>query len=439
MRKNLRVCYITSVVILLLLPWVLMYMNPIPFLFIIFILILWMAFTDKPGYSLVIMSLCLCRPVLFYGGFEASAVRGYFLYLNYFYFFLPLVLSIILILKRKLIPYISALFLSFVYILIGLIYNDQIYHQFYIISCTHLAFFVCYHDRIPLKDTFKLFSVLFILTAIYAALEFHFKICPYSEVYYLSNSYDNINSVGRAVGLFGNPLILCVVAIIYLAFLYSQNLSFKNVPYLLVLICIYVLLIVVSRTAIISFIGLSIVYFFSSRIFKTITRTVRFTFFFLVTALLLSVFFGDVIDSLTFRLEYSTASHRLSSYQTTINILSDKLFGLGSRDFGQKIIPYAAAGKEEGINTLDNFFLTQFGFYGILGFIMIYYYLFYFIKSFNYRRTNPVFFRQILLFFTAFCLVGFSFDLEAYFNIDFIIFGLLGLIFSNRDKLVLTS
>lgn len=420
-----------AISVLVFLPWILGTRNGFLFLVVISIYIIWMIAKEVPGYSMVLMSVCLCNPVLVMTGIDTQVVTNTFYQIHYFLFLQPVFMAIITLLKGKRIPYVQPLFLSLVYIVLGLSFGDQIYNYLYVIVCTHVIFYVCYYDKVSMDKMYLILSILFLITTIYTILEFHFGWGPYNSVYETSRSYHSSYSISRAVGLLGNPLLLCSVAVIVLVSSLNRTFRNKRFPILVVLLCIYIMLIVVSRIAVIALIGVFLFYYILSGNRRSLSRFLFLIALFVGAFLLAKYFFPDVLDNLLYRIRFSERGHRLSGIDTTINILSSNPFGLGSRDFGIKVLPYAGVGKEEGINTLDNFFLTQFAYYGILGFLMIYYYLFYFLRAFKYKTSCPEFFKQASLLFVGIILIGLSFDFEAYYHITIIVYGLLGILYSN--------
>ena len=380
---------------------------------------------------MVLMAVCLCQPVLFMTGIDTRVVSDSFYLLHYFMFFAPLLMALVALIRGNKVPYVPPIVLSFFYLLLGFIYQDQIYNYLYVIVCCHVCFYVSYYDRICVGDMYRVFTALFLLTTAYAFFEFHFHLGPYISVYLTSSSYDNYYTISRAVGLLGNPLLLCCVAVFFLALTFNNSFIKERVSLLMVLICIYVLLIVVSRTAVAAFLGMLFFYIVCSRQYKSLVSVFALFLVIIAAYFLANYYLGDVIDNLRYRMMYSERTHRLSGIETTYNILQSRPFGLGAKDFGTKVLPFAGAGKEEGINTLDNFFFTQIAYYGLLGIVVIYFYLFYFIRSFRYRKSQPSFFKQIMMLFVAFFLIGLSFDLEAYSHITTIVYGLLGILFSN--------
>lgn len=435
MKHKIYISYFVSSCVLLALPWLMTLANAFPFLLFTLLLVGVMAFRDIPGYSLITISICLCRPVIFMTGADENMVAGTFYLLHYFIFAFPMLLAIINILKHRSFPFIAPIVLSLIFIAIGVIYGDQVFNQLYSVVCIHLFFYVCYYDKLSIKETFLGLTVLFTITAIYAALEYHLHFCPYSMIYLTSSSYDSVYSIGRAVGLLGNPLILCCVATFYLVTVLNSNFRGEKINMVLICLSIYILLIVTSRTSIAVLVGIMVIFLYLSQMYKSPKRLFLIVSFALCMILAAQYYLPDVIDNLVYRMMYSERSHRQSGLETCLNILADQPFGLGAKNFGQKVLAYAAAGKEEGINTLDNFFLSQIAYYGILGIIVIYYYLYYFFVALRKWKYDKVFSYQIGLYALAFCLIGFSFDLESYPHLNIVLYGILGLTFGYYSRI----
>ena len=386
----------------------------------------YMVINKIPGVSTILIAIFLCMPQSISVDSDISIYNQYFVFFYYAIFGLPLMISAFYLLKNRSFPYRIALLISTVFLLLLLAYGASPIDAITKISCIHLAFYIGYNDKMDEQQFFKSISLIFIITAIYAILEYHFFVSPYSGLYLSSDYFTTIRTTKRAVGLLGNPLILTSFTLLYQAVLTSRLIKYGKIPVFLQLLCLYILLIVVSRTAFFALIGYFIIYKYYSR------NSIKSSTIFSVSLLLcLLIFFvGDVLidaaGDLVYRFNNANSTHRASSFEVTYNILSQNPFGIGIHNVSDLLLQYSAVGKEDHIGTLDNFFLSQFAYFGIFGIFVIYNYLLYFFKSNITER--PYYDRvELIVYIYAFLVCGFCFDFEAYNTITFVIYSMLGL------------
>lgn len=409
-----------------LLPFSIMYNKSIYAVILISVLTGGLLLKNRKGVSFVIISMCLCYPAAFKMGTD---VGDNYLVLEKALFIIPLILSsffyFVHIDRKKTI--VAHLFVLF-YLLFSIMQSDNLLQCLFRIVGTHVAFYIGYNDSLSKKDIFKLFTLSFIFVSIYAGLEYYMKICPYIEIYLSSHAYSN-TLIPRAIGLMGNPLLLCCIAVFYQAIIFVNAYITGKFDYIAELMCLFVAIIVTSRTALFALSFLFILYIFVKRKMFTFKSFFIGTCFVFIIFLFSDMYFFDVINNLIERFSTGDQTHRQSSIFTALNFLCNYPFGVGYSKFHYLLNNLAASGFEYGLVTLDNFICTQFAVFGIFGPIMIGFYLYYnlkLLKSKTVCNENKI---ANIFILSSFLLIGFSFDLEAYFHILMIYFLILGNIY----------
>lgn len=388
--------------------------------------IIWMVLSGKRGYSFIFIAIALCEMSVTNDKLDFVMVSYIFRYFYYFLLFFPPIIYLIQFLRKspRHIVKLPIVVIS-IFIILGLIYGRQLSELVYIVVVTFIAFGISYSDPVDLKSSFCLFSVIILISTMYAGLEYHLGISPYSAVYFSSGNYLQGESIRRAAGLLGNPLLVLSICIFYQAFICSFALEIGKFPILPQILCLYLFSIVVSRTAVFAIVIFIFLYlcFSSKKVF--FKSWGKFAILGAIIILAASSILQDSFNDLTYRFANSDQLHRVSSIGTTWNIFKSNFFGIGFDNFANKIENYAAYGKEAHINTLDNFYLTQIAHYGILGFFVIFFYVYYIVRFFRFRFRRSKW-KEFFLLVTAYFIISVCFDFEAYFQILFVMYALIG-------------
>lgn len=425
-KDSLVFAKILIVLTFALLPFSIMYNESIYAVILISVLTGGLLFKNRKGFSFVIISMCLCYPAAFSSGTD---VGGNYLVLEKTLCIIPLILSSFFYFfhrnrKENVVAYHFALF----YLLYSIIQSDNLLQCLFRVVGTHIAFYIGYNDGLNKEDIFKLFTLSFIFVSIYAGLEYYMKICPYIGIYLSSNAYSN-TLIPRAIGLMGNPLLLCCIAVFYQAIIFVNAYTTGKFDYLAELMCLFVAIIVTSRTTLFALVFLFILYIFVKRKKITLKSFLIGTCFVFIIFLFADIYFFDVIDNLIERFSTGDQTHRQSSIFTALNFLYNYPFGVGYSKFRYLLNNFAASGFEYGLVTLDDFICTQFAVFGIFGVIMIGFYLSYNLKLLRNKNVSNENRIANVFILSSFLLIGFSFDLEAYFHILMIYFLILGNIY----------
>ena len=420
----LGICLVMS-----LLPYSVLYGSSSYFLIAITAYILWMALSNKKGFSFVLISLCLCYPASFMKGVETG---GQFEVLEKGLFIIPvLILIVLMFLKRFNMNFKIPIIYSFVYLLLTLMHGDNILEALFKITGTHIAFCIGCYEGLSRKQMFSLFSIAFAFVAIYAGCEYYLNLCPYEPIYMSSYGFELWEK--RAMGLMGNPLLLCSVTMIYQAAIFIDAIEQGKLNYIAECMCLFVALIVTSRTSVYVLAILFLLYVFLKKSNFSPSTVFKFVVVSIILYFVVITYFDNVISLLVERFSTGDQTHRQSSYWTALNVMAEHPFGLGHKDFGVKILPYVANGFEYGLVTLDNFISTQFACYGLFGVVMILFYLTYNIRLHNESRPQGIVRYSNILYAAVFLLMGLSFDIEAYFHVTMIYFILVGYIYGNNS------
>ena len=415
---------------MLVLPITTMMGNSLLYWMILIAYIAWMVFTNKSGFSIVLLSICLCQPTITSDEFDIGYISRLFSSFFYVLLFLPFIISLFFFFIKGYKPLKNTILISFIFIIIGLIYGLSLPDIIYKIIVTHFAFYIGFYDRLNFESLFRVYGITVLITTIYAIIDYFIGVTPYTIIYDSLVDYSQYDwYVKRASGLLGNPLILLLVATFYQALICYKGIIAGKLPIIPQLICLTLSLIVVSRTALLSCVVFLFFYLINSKRKISGKQIMSITVLFLCCTLGVMYFFSDTLNDLILRLSTGNNLHRQSSFQVTYNILSDNIFGIGFDNYAYLLNKYAAEGTNTNVHTLDNFFLTQLAHYGIIGFYVLYFYVYYFlhyIKNWKIAKWNKEIFYLILAFFiSAIC-----FDFEAYNNICFVVFVLIGNSFS---------
>ena len=455
MLKNLIGCYrkkrmktdnsivfamIGIVVSMILLPITTMYgpNQSLPVWIGLFIYIIWMVIKGKPGYSAILIAIAMCQPNVTSEEVDFSLGLSYSRYYYYNLFVIPVIVLFLNLLKKNRIPLKAPIYLSFFFFVLGLMYNLSLTNVLYAIVASFVAFLIGYFDRLDFTRYFILFSIILVITTIYAALEFHFRICPYNDFYTTSQGYVAA-LLKRAQGLLGNPLILLSFATFYLALLSAYAVEYNRIVILPLLMCIYLCLIVVSRTAVISLLVFFLLYNFYSK--SSLKLKIPLLFAVGIACYAAYIFLTDTVGDLFYRLQNSDLMHRQSGFSIVSSILHDNFWGLGFVDYSSSLRRYATSGFNPDVDTLDNFFLTQIAHYGYLGIIVLLFYLYYFWAYFKSRRMKKHS-KEVLFLFVAFAITGFCFDFLAFNNVSLFAYIMVGSAFGrcyNRSLSITTT
>lgn len=180
---------------------------------ILSLLIIWMVYTNKNGYSIILIAMSLSIP----GGIDSNIsgiISG-----KIWYIFLAerlLIISIFIYqfrIRKKRIPFKNVLIIGFLLIILGYIYqlsnneNQETIRFINALIYMHLLFIICFWDNINFKNVFRLIDVLFVITAIYAILEYSKIYCPYSDLYMEAIRYEVIlNEIPESQRDFRTPI-----------------------------------------------------------------------------------------------------------------------------------------------------------------------------------------------------------------------------------------
>ena len=305
-------------------------------------------------------------------------------------------------------------FFIILYILLSILYQNDITKTLLMIAGTHIAFCIGRYDGITPNQAFKLFGFCFLFTFFYTVLEYHYRVCPYMFIYKSTSLFGL--EIQRAQGLLGNPLLLCSITMLFLTCIFLNALEKGRFNKFYLVICLYLALIVMSRTSIFTGAILFVFYTFYSKTlysFKNLVFTLVAIVLFYFTV---QYYFSGIIFNLEERFVTGNYAHRESALSTTLNVLKDHPLGLGNQ-LAVQIQHYASEGFKEEMTTLDNFLCTQFSVYGYLGILLILFYWYYNYKmifKWNNKKNQQVGVFLIMYFL----LIGMSFDLEAYINMN---------------------
>ena len=284
-----------------------------------------------------------------------------------------------------------------------------------------------------MKQVFKILDLVFIFTAIYTILQQLFDISPYKIVYMMSRLIDSEMQAVRAKGLLGNPLILCGVTLFYQITLYIRYYYYKEMNIFMLLLSCVVLLLSGTRTRIIAGTVLYIVYFIQSKSYKSIKILLYNISALIGISFFLIYFLGDYIYSVYERFLYASVEQRSEAFPSVMNMFAHNILGVGEGNVYTEVKKYATGFLELDF-TFDNFFLSQIAAYGILCVISITFYFIYIKLAYQCKHKDINIFKSTCLIFITWSMIGFSFNLEAFVQCTYMVYGIIGFLFANVQR-----
>lgn len=302
-----------------------------------------------------------------------------------------------------------------------------------IFAYTYLFFYVVQIDKIGLSEFFRLLDVIMICTSAYVILEYFFNYSPYQTVY---DSINFVDIIFRARGLLGHPLVLSSFILIYQATIYSRKLITNKKYYLLLSLSLVVGLLTASRTTLIVMILEFILFFIISGHYRDVRKFIWILISSSILVFSMIFLFQSQINDNLNRVENGNSDHRLAGYKSVFNLVQDYPFGVGEADLIRVIDigGYKAKGLIKGFETLDNFYLTQIGSYGLFSIIIFYFYYYFLIRAFKNRKKNMPAFKSILIVYIVWSLLGFSFNMEQYLCISILMYGIISVLLKELES-----
>lgn len=293
---------------------------------------------------------------------------------------------------------------------------------------------ICLKDKkTSLKDVFVYIDVLFVVTTIYAVLDFFFNISPYHSVY---DTILDIRKIIQAKGLLGNALYLAGIALFYQACLYVRMLLTKKIYYVQEFFCVVLILISLSRTAIIVFIVEYLLYLYIIGAYKKTKLVMINVFVICILVFLIFIFADSIVADLIVRFTEGSFEHRESAYVTVFSLFFNNPFGVGFYRIMESIRSggYAAQGFSDGFSTVDNFFLTEIASYGLFAFFTVFYYYFFLIRAFVQNKKKKRMLSFLLLIYVPLILQSFSYDWQIALPLCLFLYGFIGHLIRECEK-----
>lgn len=453
MRKQIfgiDINFLAVLIICLLFPWLITRYTSVFSVAIVGVALILVVMRKSLGYFLFI-ALLSCIP----SQFGADADFSVFTFVNRYCEYFPILLGLLYIplvkkskfIRTELIIFFSLFCLcAFWYIITMKDVEITILFKYGLFFSILILF---YKSSITREDFYKMYDSVALVAGIYMAIEFFLRIAPYEE--FINYGVDGIEqfdiaSAFRPNGILGNPLTSTIVFLMELVFLFARYIETNKINIVLTILTFLFCLLCVSRTAIAGAIIIVITSFYMKvKISKKIPWKL-YLFVGIGAAAIVSIF-GIAIDFLLQRVSDGGGpdvgiTFRLSNYISVFNLVCDHPFGVGMSNLIKVVeTQYAGPGWIPGFVTLDNFFLTAIGEYGIFSFIPISFYFYWFIYA-RKRKKNTVTYQLAFLILITFLFVSFSYDWESYNFILAALGGILGVVmrdFDNRSPSITNS
>lgn len=423
--------------VFLLLPYVFV-SNVMPFLFSLCLIIytVFMRCYKKKGVAFIIISLACIMPYV-----SNPLAQNLYDRVNGWIFFVIRVCCAIniilgirmaLVFYRKYFPVLgSVVLLFFINLILHLFYENEIKYFLLNYLSTFLFLQLCYCEKYNMRDLYVFFSLIFVFTFVYAVLEYHFHFCPYN-VMYLAYFDENVN---RAKGLMGHPLLLCAFGVFYFSFILIRSYLSKILngkSFILFFMCLYLLLLTGSRTALFLFFGAFIFFIYLN--IKLLRQKQIFSFLWLFSFICVLFIYMNM-DKISFLFGRFTegADHREAAFPTVWALFQENYWGVGPQNVAKKVYLYAKGGFHIDIETLDNTYLTFLAGYGVLMFFPLINYFFPFVYSLLLNRRKVVMIVFGILYVPV-ILLCFSFDVEYYMLLSLLYYGTSGFLIRILEK-----
>lgn len=435
-NKDMSYSFAGIIATFALLPNSIMNMNALLVVSVVLIVFsLFMLFTRHRGYSLIILAMSMCIPVVF-ADVEVNT-RGTDFLLTAYRLGLVSVFISQLFLNRIVRGHKTFLFLGLIYVVLYLIYgifvpaNRMLYNAVHFIVYVLLPFAICYNDRLSFDEFFNGATLIILATCIYAVLQFHNIYCPYSFIYI--NETVRLDDFFRARGILGNSLLLMGAEVFYTSLSFMRLIRKEKVYYIVLFLVLYCSLITLSRTALVIIILQLLLFFYFARTATVKTRAVLLVSLFGLVGL---VFLQDPLSNLLARFSegkediLNSDFHRLAAFYSVWNLFSDNLMGVGPAGVQAAMPQYATSGLLRDF-TLDNLFLKHIASYGILSIIPIGYLFYPFFYANKRRKKHHSSYMCVFFLFFSYALLGFSFCVDSYANMNALFYGYSGYLLTN--------
>lgn len=280
-----------------------------------------------------------------------------------------------------------------------------------------VPFFVILEHNFRVNFLFKYGDIVFVVTFLYLIGQW-LGYYPYENLREQQLAEIKwVQEYNRLGGLSCNSLCLTIILLFEAVSIWSRFILYGKMNYKLLAMLIVALLLTISKTAIIGFLfmslyGLYVVLISQRKIKLFVVLTIA-----LVTIMiLLNTFFSELfLDNIT-RLgnAQNELGHRFAAFNGVFNVFLDNPFGVGEELSYLLDTKYRTLGWIVGFSTLDNFFLTQIGKYGIFSLLYMMLYLYGFFYALKYRKNNKSAFHCVCMLYLCIAFISFSFNWEAY-------------------------
>lgn len=385
------------------------------------ILIVYTTAFDKKGFTCIIFCFSLMMP---YGIIEMNT--GFPRYITYICVCLAWIILFFFKSKKVEINFIYIGALMLFLFLISSIYflNNGFIAEvrdmlFYIIS-TAMFFYICFLDKLTLKDFFNLLDVIFYFSLFYVIQDSVFDSSPYRTLYLNLD----LDFQLRAKGLMGHPLLLSSFIAFYQISLIIKGIVFGKWNLFNILLILPIVVLSASKTLIV----LMIVSWFFYLLLAKAYKNGKFYFGILImVALALQVFpFLKIFTDVYFqRIFDSTADQRFGSYSIAGQIFWNNPLGIGitgeslKSELGRVGYIFNSS-YDKSFLIFDNAYLTAAASLGIMGFTLFIIYIFplRLLKKYAFDEDVKPYRNSLLILFVIWFLQNLSFDSFQYFPVN---------------------
>lgn len=311
---------------------------------------------------------------------------------------------------------------------------------FFNVLGVNVVFLFTYNSGISFKSFIRVLFVTFLPVLVYTILQNFYQFSIYTPITSVDLFANKDISNFRAFALFGHPLVLSAYLCFMFSIIIAAGFVSRKINYIFLILIIFCSLLTVSRTPIIIIGAISLFYIILSIRKFSLKQIFIFSLALVLATLVLENFFIDFVDNIILRFQTEkNVSHRFGAYFTGYNVIVDNLFGLGSEDIMIKIRQghYNAPGFWAYFSTIDSFYVSMVASYGILSFFYFRFFFQFLFKSFSLHHKSVNIFYAVIIIYVCFSLIGFSFDLQSYVIILFLLAFSMGIIFNKKNRLII--
>lgn len=305
--------------------------------------------------------------------------------------------------------------------------NDNEYTRLYsmLSSGICILLMVYFDKKLTFEDFYKYITILFIVSSIYAILQFYF-LSPYNFIKEMTSMNSEIN---RISGLLGHPLFLSFFVSFFQTLIFIRLLINNKINITHECICLITGFLTVSRVFILSLFVVTFVFLILSGKIKSIKTILGILFVFCLSYYTLTEFDSGILSNFKSRFENGDVNHRQGIYEIAFVLLGQNLLGAGYSNVMEAVYSTRINTNMliQNFSTVDNLFLTSFIAYGIFSIFFILYYYYPLLAIWKVKSKNKPIIKCMILAYLNIFIYSCTLDWETSIVVSALVFSLSGL------------